>query len=150
MLTEPAHEIMVLFCLRKLILQTRMCSHPVGLEVGFLVGPFVYFHTSSVQTAKALARLPRCAGSPEPSMIAYVISAIISWAGSNQLTMFTTLFIRLSVQDRCINSLFKPEQTSTFDLMFPVFINGISMVTKMAGVWRQVLLLTKVRSMVCT
>ena len=28
---EPAHEIMVLFILRKLILQTRMCSYPVGL-----------------------------------------------------------------------------------------------------------------------
>ena len=27
---EVCHEIMVLFVLRKLILQTRMCSHPVG------------------------------------------------------------------------------------------------------------------------
>ena len=30
---EPAHEIMALFVLRKLILQTRMCRHPVGLDV---------------------------------------------------------------------------------------------------------------------
>ena len=30
---EPSHEIMVLFVLRKLILQTCMRSHPVGLEV---------------------------------------------------------------------------------------------------------------------
>ena len=30
---EPAHEIMVLFGLRKLILQTHMRSHPVGLDV---------------------------------------------------------------------------------------------------------------------
>ena len=30
---EPAHEIMSLFVLRKLILQTRMRSHPVGLDV---------------------------------------------------------------------------------------------------------------------
>ena len=30
---EPAHEIMALFVLRKLILQARMCSHPVGLDV---------------------------------------------------------------------------------------------------------------------
>ena len=29
---EPAHEILVLFILHKLILQTRMCSHPVGLD----------------------------------------------------------------------------------------------------------------------
>ena len=31
--TEPCHEVMVLFVLRKLILQTRMRSHPVGLDV---------------------------------------------------------------------------------------------------------------------
>ena len=30
---EPSHEIMVLFVLRKLIFQTRMRSHPVGLDV---------------------------------------------------------------------------------------------------------------------
>ena len=30
---EPAHEIMALFILRKLILQTRIRSHPVGLGV---------------------------------------------------------------------------------------------------------------------
>ena len=41
---EPSHLIMVLFVLRKLILQTRMCSHPVGLDVWFLVGPFVCLH----------------------------------------------------------------------------------------------------------
>ena len=56
---EPAHEIMALFVLRKLIHQMRMRSHPVGLDVWFLVGPFVYFHTSCVQTVKALARMRR-------------------------------------------------------------------------------------------
>ena len=47
---------MVLFVLHELILQTRMCSHPVGLDVWFLARPFVYFyfHTSCVRTAKAL------------------------------------------------------------------------------------------------
>ena len=30
---EPCHEIMVLFVLRKLILQAHMCSHPMGLDV---------------------------------------------------------------------------------------------------------------------
>ena len=35
-----------------------------------------------VRTAKALVRLRGCAGSPEPSLVAYVISAITSWAGS--------------------------------------------------------------------
>ena len=80
-INEPCHDIMALFVLRKLILQTRMRSHPVGLDVWFLVGPFVYFHTSCVWTAKALARLCGCAGSSEPSLVAYVISIIISWAG---------------------------------------------------------------------
>ena len=73
---------MVLFILRKLILQTRMRSHPVGLNVWFFVGPFVYFHPSCVRTAKALARLRGCAGSPEPLLVAYVISTTISWAAS--------------------------------------------------------------------
>ena len=87
-LFEPSHEILALFVLRKLILQTRTCRHPVGLDVWFLVGPFVYFHTPFVRTAKALARLRRWAGLPEPSLVAYVISTVISWAG---------LFIRMKI-----------------------------------------------------
>ena len=59
-----------------------MRSHPMELDVWFLVGPFVYFHTSCVRTAKALVRLRGYAGSREPSLVAYVISTIISWAGS--------------------------------------------------------------------
>ena len=59
-----------------------MGSHPVGLDVWFLVGPFVYSHTLCVQTAKAVARLHGCAGSPEPSLVACMISTIISCAGS--------------------------------------------------------------------
>ena len=78
-LIELAHEIMALCVLRKLILQTHMRSHPVGLDVWFLIEPFVYFNTSYVRTAKALARLRGCAGSPESSLVAYVISTIISW-----------------------------------------------------------------------
>ena len=34
---------MALLILRKLILQTRIRSHPMGLYVWFLVGLFVYF-----------------------------------------------------------------------------------------------------------
>ena len=37
----------------RLVLQMRMHSRPVGLDVRFLVGPFVCLHTS-VQTAKTL------------------------------------------------------------------------------------------------
>ena len=60
-INEPSHEIMVLFILRKLIFQTCMHSHPAGLDVWFLVRPFVYFHTSCVRSVKALARLRRLA-----------------------------------------------------------------------------------------
>ena len=83
MQNEPSHGGMVLFVLRKVIFQTRMRSHPMGLDVWFSVGPFVYFPTSCARTAKALARLHGIAGSPGPSLVAYVISTIISWAGSN-------------------------------------------------------------------
>ena len=62
----------------------RACAAvQLGLDVWFLVGPFVYFHTLCVRTAKALARLRGCAGSPEPSLVAFVVSTIISWAGFN-------------------------------------------------------------------
>ena len=72
----------VLLVLHKL-LQMSMRSHPVELDVClFFVRSIVYFHTSFVRTAKALVRLRGCAVSPEPSLVAYVISTIISWAGS--------------------------------------------------------------------
>ena len=86
---------MVLFVLSKLILQTRMRSHPVGLDVWFLVRPFVYFHTSGVRTAKALARLGGCTGSPESSLVTCVISTVISWAGP---TFFSVLLKNISCE----------------------------------------------------
>ena len=76
------HAIMVLFVLRKLILQMRLRSRPMGLDVWFWVWLFIYFHTLCVRTVKALVRLRGCAGSPEPLLVAYVISTIISWAVS--------------------------------------------------------------------
>ena len=74
-LFEPCREIMELIVLRKLILQTRMCSHLVGLNIWVLVGLFVYFHTSCVRTAKAgeTARMPK------PSLVAYVIGNLMNW-----------------------------------------------------------------------
>ena len=53
-----------------------------GARCLIFVGSFVYFHTLCVRTAKALTRLRGCAGSSEHSLVAYVISIIISWAGS--------------------------------------------------------------------
>ena len=103
---EPSHEIMALFVLRKLILQMRMRNHPVGLDAWFLVGPFVYFHTSCVQTAKALARLRGCAGTPDPLLVAYVISTIISWAGSLILSKKNRYGVHLMIHVLGINSIF--------------------------------------------
>ena len=108
---EPAHEIMALFVLRKLILQTRMPSHPVGLDVWFFVKPFVYFHTSCVWTVKALARLRECTGLSEPLLVAYVISTIISRAGSiidwtnvqfNDMTKYMHYHIKLEIRKQQI------------------------------------------------
>ena len=73
---------MALFVLHKRILQMRVCSHSTGIDIWLLIGPFIYFHILWVRTAKALGRLRKCAGSPEPSPVTYLISAIISWAGS--------------------------------------------------------------------
>ena len=84
---EPAREIMALFVLHKFILQMGMRSHPVGLDVLYLVRPFIYFHTSCVRTGKALARLRKCAGLSEPLLVAYVINTIVSWAGSFDLSL---------------------------------------------------------------
>ena len=77
--TEPAHEIMVLFVFHKRILQTPMHSHPGGLDVYFWSDP----SSTSILHMCEQQRLWRdCAGSPETSLVAYVISTIISWAGS--------------------------------------------------------------------
>ena len=91
---EPSHATMV-----NSFFKHTFCCHPVGLDVWVLVRPFVYFH-SCVRTAKALARLRGCAGSPEPSLVAYVISTIISWAGSFLLTPSWNL--RKLIQDAAI------------------------------------------------
>ena len=89
-------EIMALFVLHKLILDIGMRSHPVGLDVWFLVRPFVFFHTSCVRTAKAVVRLSRCTGSPEPLLVAYVISTLISRAGLNVFYILRAFVERLS------------------------------------------------------
>ena len=113
---------MALFVLRKLILQTQMRSHPVGLDVWFLVGPFVYFHTSCVQTAKALVRLRGCAGSLEPSQVAYVISTIISWAGSFLLFHFNDY--RSTSKELWNLLIWNLSINSPYTFLMPFLVNG--------------------------
>ena len=88
---ELCHEIMVVFILRKLILQiqTRMHIHPEG-EMSDIWSALHLL--PCIRTAKALVRLHGCAGLPEPSLVAYVIRTIISWVGSYTAT--NTRFVR--------------------------------------------------------
>ena len=51
---------MALFILRKLILQTHMPSHPVGLDVCFLVSPFDFMCANSEGSGETV-RLHRLA-----------------------------------------------------------------------------------------
>ena len=81
---------------------------------------FVYFHHWSVRTAKALARMRECADSPEPSLVTYVISTIISWAGSN-----------IVVLARAFEKLFSKTKYSVNKALYRTLISTVSLqVTK--------------------
>ena len=57
-------------------------------------------HTLCERTAKALVRLRGCAGSPEPSLVAYVINTKISWACSLDTTFTCCRSIRMKYSRR--------------------------------------------------
>ena len=62
LLIEPAHEILALFVLRKLILQTPMRSHPVGLNVWFFgrtLRLLPYFMCANSEGSGETARMRR-------------------------------------------------------------------------------------------
>ena len=109
-----------------------MRNHPVGLDVWFLGGHFVYFHTSCVRTAKmrtakALARPCGCAGSPEPSLVDYVISTKISCAGSYvyMITLLMEEITCLHASRACACLLFMRNTESFLGvvcLLWPVII----------------------------
>ena len=78
---------MALFVLRKLILQTRMRSHPMGarcLVFGRTLRLLPYFMCAKSEGSGDSTRLILS----EPSLVAYVISTIISWAGSCDETYY--------------------------------------------------------------
>ena len=95
-INKPCRGIMALFVLRNLVLQARMRSHPMaarGLLFGrtlCLIPCFICAGSEcSGETARMrmlawafASRLRGWACSPEPSLVGYVISAIILWAGS--------------------------------------------------------------------
>ena len=55
---EPCHEIMVLVVFRKLILQSRMQSHPVGID-GRTLGLLSYFMFANSECSGETARMHR-------------------------------------------------------------------------------------------
>ena len=76
-ISEPAHEIMTFFVLRKLILQTRIRSHPVEARCLIFCQTlrlFPYFMCANSEGSGETARIV----SPESSLVAYVVSTIIS------------------------------------------------------------------------
>ena len=52
---------MALFVLRKLIFQTHMHSHYLGLDVWYLVGPFIYFMCVNSEGSGDTVRMRRLA-----------------------------------------------------------------------------------------
>lgn len=53
-----------------------------GSEAWLFACSFLYIPILCEQTVKALVRLHWCTDSPEPSLVAYVISNFFTWAGS--------------------------------------------------------------------
>ena len=79
------HEIMAFFILSRLVIQTRMHSHPARVRVrarclifGRTLRLLPYFMCANSQGSGKTAQMRRL---PEPWLVASVISTIISWAG---------------------------------------------------------------------
>ena len=92
-----------------------------GARCLILVRPFIYFSILCVQTVKALARLHGCAGSPEPSLVAYVIST------SHELAQ------------RVFHGLMKTFFKIYFVIIFQPFISSDAVVYTLASGHRRVL-----------
>ena len=91
-INEPFHETMVLLSSVNSFFK-RACA---AIQWGWM-SDFWSDSSSTSILAKALARLLDCTGSPEPSLVAYAISAIISGTGSNMHVCFERILIYCSV-----------------------------------------------------
>ena len=83
LIIKPSHEKTDLSVVQFEILRTRMRSLWNRSEVWLFAWSFLFIPILCGRTAKALARLRACTGSPEPSLVAYVISTFLTWAGSS-------------------------------------------------------------------
>ena len=62
-----------------------MPRHSEGPGIWLSVWRFLLTHCMYERAAEVLARLRGCAGSPEPSLLAYAISTRFAWRGPNNL-----------------------------------------------------------------
>ena len=84
----------LMFFFRFVVLQMLMRSPLFRLQTWVLFWSFHKASTTCLRTAKALARLRLCAGSPEPLLVTYVINTFFSCAG-------------LLVHLKCLDWIFK-------------------------------------------
>ena len=68
--SEPRQANLCLWAFRHDKFQLRMPSHSEGPGIWLSVSRFLLIHSLYERAAKVLARLRRCAGSPEPSLLA--------------------------------------------------------------------------------
>ena len=80
-----------------------MSSHSEGPGIWFSVWRFLLIHCLYERAAKVLARLRGCAGSPEPSLLAWAISTKFAWRGPNNVHIAKN---SVFIHDFKLNSLF--------------------------------------------
>ena len=84
-LIEPREANLCLRAFRHDKFQLRMPSHSEGPGIWLSVWMLLLTHCLYERAAKVLARLRGCAGSPEPSLLAYAISTKFAWRGPIKL-----------------------------------------------------------------
>ena len=73
-----------------------MPSHSAGPGIWLSVWRFLSTHCLYEQAAEVLARMRGCAGSPEPSLLAYAISTKFAWRCPNIL-FYCSRYINMNV-----------------------------------------------------
>ena len=84
LLSEPHQANLCLRTFRHDKFQLRMPSHSEGPGIWFSVWKFLLIHCLYERAAKVLARLGGCAGSPEPSLLAWAISTKFACRGPSK------------------------------------------------------------------
>ena len=75
-------------------------------DMNFCMFGFLKVPSTRMRTAKVLARLCLCAGSSKPLLVAYVINALFSCAGSNCSALYEGI-VNNCTQKRWVNDFLK-------------------------------------------